>query len=185
MSRTWQLIAVVLLATSCAGRAYLNELDSLRSEHGTTEWKVYRGTHADFGASLPICITGVDEGRRLDTTEMIVQEVSQELAGFENVCDETKLRIRAEYRGDYSLCTHCGDPGLSTRFGTAFVRIESPTEGWLSDAIWSDTRGGPAEEVAARFARALATFLREARSSHRASPPNFGMERPWPSPGIR
>jgi hypothetical protein len=174
MRRTWQVIAAALLATSCAARADLDELDGLRNEHRTTEWKVYRGTQADFGASLPVCITGVDDGRRLDITELIVHGVSQELDGFVNVCDETRPRIRAEYRGDYSLCTHCGEPGLSTRFGTAFVRIESSTEGWLSDAVWSDTRGGPAEEVAARFARALGTFLREARSSYRGSPPNFG-----------
>jgi hypothetical protein len=182
MRKTWQCLVAALLAMSCAGRANLDELDRLQSEHGRSGWKVYRGTQTDFGASLPVCITGLDEGRRLDMTELIVRGVSQELAGFVNACDETKLRIRAEYQGDYSLCTDCGDPGLSTRFGTAFVRIESPIDGWLSDAIWSDTRGGPAEEVAARFARALGTFLREARSSYRGSPPNFGMERPWPSP---
>src|SRR5262245_52553158 len=112
---------------SCAARADLEQLDQLRDESGRSEWKVYRGTQSDFGASLPVCITGVDEGRRVDTTELIVQGVSFELDGFMNVCDETRPRIRAEYQGHYSHCTHCDDPGLSRRFGLAFVRIESST----------------------------------------------------------
>ena len=182
MRRTSWLIVAASLAMSCAGRANLEELDGLRNVYGPNGWKVYRGTQADFGESLPVCITGVDEGRDLDTTELIVHGVSQDLHGFVNVCDETRPRIRAEYQGDYSLCTHCGEPGLSTRFGTAFVRKESSTGRWLSDAIWTDTRGGPAEEVATRFARAFAGFLREARRSYRGCPPNCGIEWTWPRP---
>jgi hypothetical protein len=172
--RSILLLAGVMLTGSCAARASLDVLDS-RAEFGRAGWKYYRGSVCDFRAHENVCVSGVDDGRRLDVTPAIAKVLVEKWPGVKNTCDESRPRIRAEYSGDYSRCAHCAAPGLSTRVGIAFVRVESQN-GWEADATWSDTIGGTAEQVAERFGEALATMLRDAVSPSCARPPNEPLE---------
>jgi hypothetical protein len=160
--RAFGLLLTATLSASCAARADLDALD-VRTESGRTAWEYSRGTVCDFRSEQAICITGADDGRRQDVSSTISDVVAKELPGFKNRCDDSRPRIRVEYNADYSRCTHCPPPGLSTRFVIAIVRVQSPT-GWTADATWTDTQGGSADQAAERFAYALAAMLREAAS---------------------
>jgi hypothetical protein len=174
VSRTFVLLLIVTLTASCAARANLDTLDA-RTASGRAGWDYYRGTVCDFRAQGTVCVSGVDEGRRLDLTSTISEVLASELPGFNNTCDDSNRRIRAEYKANYSHCTHCPPPSMSTRFAVAFVRVESPN-GWEADATWSDTHGGSAQEVAQRFGHALAVMLREAASPACERPPNWRLQ---------
>jgi hypothetical protein len=145
------------LASSCANQPDLDALDA-DVGGGRAAWNFNRGTACDFQAETAICVSGTDEGRNRNVTVAIVSALSDELPGFQNVCDERTVRIRVEYQGSYSLCPDCPAPHLGRRIGLGFVRLES-NDARLADADWIDTRGGSAEEVAARFGRELAGFL--------------------------
>jgi hypothetical protein len=174
VSRTFVLLLFVTLTASCAARANLDALDA-RTQSGRAVWAYYRGTVCDFRAHGTVCVSGVDEGRRLDVTSTITEVLASELPSFKNTCDHSNRRIRVEYTANYSHCTHCPPPSMSTRFAVAFVRVEAPN-GWEADATWSDTHGGSAQEVAQRFGHALAVMLHQATSPACETPPNTRLE---------
>ena len=117
-------------------------------------------------------MSAVDEGtlklatpyRRVDLTRTVVESLKRELPGLTYSCHESDRRIRAEYQGGYSFVTHSAPPHLGRRFGLGLVRVESP-QGWIADVVWTDKRGGSAEEVGLRFADAFGKFLADARST--------------------
>ena len=156
---------------SCATRADLALLDSLRSP-GEASWMYYKGSSCDFKHEAIVCVSAVDDGtrelavpyRRIDLTRTVVEFLKHELPGLTYSCHDSDRRIRAEYQGGYSFATHSDPPHLGSRFGLAFVRVESP-QGWIADVVWTDTRGGSAEEVSLRFSSAFAKFLADARST--------------------
>jgi hypothetical protein len=165
-------VAVCLGCLSCAPRADVTFLDALRWK-GEARWTYHKGSVCDFKHLDVLCITGVDEGtqelarpyRRVDLTPSITQSMKRVVSSVTYRCEqEDERRIRAEYQGGYSLVTHSSPPHLGQRFALAFIRVESP-QGWLADVVWTDTRGGSAEEVGLRFADAFSEFLAEARST--------------------
>jgi hypothetical protein len=173
-SRTLVII-VAMSVWACAARANLNLLDAQTAPGTSSQWRFYRGTACSFREQAAICVSGVDNGRRRDVTPVVMAALSTELPTMTNICDGSRPRIRAEYTGDYSRCTHCPAPGLSLRFGMASVRVESGN-GWEVDASWSDTAGGSAEQVAQRFGHALAALLREGNSRSCAAPPSRSLQ---------
>jgi ribosomal protein S6E (S10) len=170
MMRHFLFLIVCAASASCAARANLTLLDSKVGD-GTPTWTFYKGSACDFKLQNVVCVSGIDEGtaqsakpyRPVELTSTIVESIASKVPGFRNDCDGSRRRIRVEYQGGYSHCTHCGSPYLGQRFGMAFVRVES-AQGWTADTTWTDTRGGSAGEVALRFAEAFATFLADART---------------------
>jgi hypothetical protein len=157
MNRGGIVLLAVGLASACSARPDLDALDAQVGD-GRAVWTFNRGTACDFREHEAICVSGIDEGRHVDVTATIVDAVSNTLPGFQNVCEGRDARIRVEYQGSYSLCTHCPAPFMSKRVGIAFVRLESNNQS-RADADWVDTRGGSAEQAALRFGRELADFL--------------------------
>jgi hypothetical protein len=174
VSRTFVLVLIVTLTASCAARANLDALDA-RTQSGRAVWAYFRGSVCDFRAYGTVCVSGVDEGRRLDVTSTISEVLARESPSFKNTCDGSNRRIRVEYTANYSHCTHCPPPSMSTRFAAAFVRGEA-SSGWEADATWSDTHGGSAQEVAQRFGHALVVMLRQATGPACGQPPNTRLE---------
>lgn len=151
------VIMAIVPGSACRSEADLDALDA-DVGGGRAAWNFNRGTPCDFQVDAPICVSGRDEGRNLNVTPAIMSTLTTELPGFENVCDESSIRIRVEYQGGYSMCPQCPAPHMGRRIGLGFVRRESNNER-LADADWIDTRGGSAEEVAGRFGKELASFL--------------------------
>jgi len=170
MKRFLTLIACVV-CVACAARADLTGLDALRSDDEAS-WVYYKGSLCDFKRQATVCATAVDEGtqelatpyRRVDLTQTVLASLKRELPGLTYSCHDSDSRIRAEYQGGYSFVTHSAPPYLGRRFGLGLVRLESP-QGWIAEVVWTDNRGGSAEDVGLRFAHALAGFLAEARST--------------------
>ena len=80
ISRTFGLLLSVTITGSCAARANLDALD-VPSETGRAGWDYSRGTVCDFRSQETICISGVDDGRRLDVSSTIADVVAKKTPG--------------------------------------------------------------------------------------------------------
>ena len=131
----------------------------LRTDPVLPLFEFSRGDLCDFHDVSRVCLAAKDvTRRRVDQTIILaLRALAKPVTG---TCDDFE-GIVVRYEADWAELTHSSSRG--PRFAFAEVRRED-AKGTKALVTWSSTQGGSAAEVAERFGRELAGFLRQAAS---------------------
>jgi hypothetical protein len=118
-----------------------------------------KGSPCDLKQVTRFCVNARDVDRS-DVAEIIRRALLSDASrAVTTKCRTDFDGVAVRYEADFAVQTHSSARG--PRFGFADVRLDRSGEGAVALAVWSDTEGGTASQVAARFGRDLNELFRQ------------------------
>ncbi len=151
------LILAALLVANCA----THPMPSAQGVELPT-LSIDRGTAADFGTTLPLCVRATDMTSGDDLGRAVAAAIAVHIPGLVFSCDEPGDRLVLTFQVSFSEYTHSSQAG--PRFGFSHLATEHFGRGFYAEATMWDKAGGSSEELMKRAAAVVSAFIKWARS---------------------
>jgi hypothetical protein len=163
MNRLGQaVVALTVILAGCATRAPQVSLAT-----DVPHFAIRVGQPRDFADQTVLCVTGADQESGPSLTGTLESVLKEELPSFSNACSSNLSRLVIDFQTGQMRRTHSTVVGPRFGFGV-LARTNANGERIAEAEIW-DHGGGSAKEVAERFGRSVAAFL---RVTGRSEPPD-------------